>query len=122
LEEFIYYYDTKGAKNLHEMTELELKNDTRAKVVRLIRVAKTENPFLGIPSKEANLLITLNQAMRDNNLDLGKKTITLLSQEIEKTVKLLTTQEKRNAVSYIVSIVGVILTIIFGIISLKTLF
>ncbi|MBS1526420.1 MAG: hypothetical protein JST19_12270 [Bacteroidetes bacterium] len=122
LEEFLYHYDTEGAQSLNLMTNIASTNATRAKVVMLIRIARSENPFLGIPNKEANILMMLSQALTDNNIELGKNSLIQLSQEIEKTTTMLETQEKRNITAYIISIVGVILTIVFGIISLKSIF
>ncbi|HEY9001234.1 MAG TPA: hypothetical protein VIM89_07765 [Mucilaginibacter sp.] len=121
-EECLYYLDTKGSENLAFMTDLTVSNNTRAKIINLIRLARNENPFLGLPSKEANLLTIINQSLIDKNVELGRSSLIQLSQEIEQMVVSMEGQERRNIVSYIVSIVGVILTIIFGLISLRSLF
>jgi len=120
-EECLYYIDTKGQERLSEMVGLTVPNNTRAKIIQLINKARNENPFLGLPSKEANLLSLINQALIEGNVELGKNSLIQLSQELEQTTIIMETQEKRNVISYIVSIVGVILTIIFGLISLKSL-
>jgi len=122
LEDFIYFYDARGPKYLKSNYYIEAEKSLRDQAYSLLEYVKKENPFSSLPPKEANFLRTLFQAIESGNKELALNTVNQLSQEIEILDSSVRNGEKRTRVSYIISIVGVILTIVFGFTSLFSLF
>lgn len=118
LEELVYNIDRLEPNKFKELFGIEVSEEIRGKIIELITYLKKENPFVSLPPKEGNLLSILKQSIESNNKELGLNTINQLSDEIEILDSNLKIQERRNVNSYIVSVVGVILTIVFGIITL----
>lgn len=112
LESLIYY------SNSHKT----VNSETEGFINELYEFVKTDNPFISSPIKEASLMKTLNEAIENKDTSLGIATLMQLSNEIAAKEKLLIKRNKDNQRSTIISIVGIILTIFFGIFSLVTLF
>ena len=101
-----------------EIFDFEVSLEIRDKIILVIDKLKEENPFVSLPPKEGNLLTIIKQSIETNNKDLGISSLNQLSDEIEILDANIRIQEKRNINAYIVSVIGVILTIVFGIITL----
>ncbi|MCH5279029.1 MAG: hypothetical protein J1E60_04485 [Christensenellaceae bacterium] len=78
---------------------------------------KTINPFISISRKEADLMQSIMNALNNNNCSLGVSSLKQLSQEVATKEKLIIKKDKENRRANIVSIVGLILTVFFGILS-----
>lgn len=78
---------------------------------------KTINPFISISRKEAELMQSIMNALNNNNCSLGVSSLKQLSQEVATKEKLIIKKDKENRRANIVSIVGLILTVFFGILS-----
>lgn len=64
---------------------------------------------------------SISYALENNNKSLGKNSIKQLSQEIAIKEKTIVKKDKENQRANIVSIVGLVLTIFFGLLSLSHL-
>ncbi|MBQ2285484.1 MAG: hypothetical protein II244_07445 [Clostridia bacterium] len=85
----------------------------------MFKYIKEKEPFASIPAKEANLLNNINDALLKNNIDLGTVSLAQLSKELSSKEIEIKKMEKQNLIGTIVSIIGIILTVIFGILSLR---
>ena len=118
LEEMIFEIDTLDEKIFARRYGITVTNDIRNQILKIIEIMRCQNPFISISSKEANLLINLNQAIETGNKDFGHTILKQLSDEIEMLENNVTIQHNRNKNSYIIAAVGIALTIYFGILSL----
>jgi len=97
-------------------------NDIRNQLHNIVEIMRSENPFYDLSHKDADLLKSIDSTLKSNNNDLGRTILRQLASEIAIKDSNLKIQEKRNKVSTIVSIVGVILTLFFGVISVVLFF
>jgi hypothetical protein len=118
LEELVYNIDKQEPKRFKEIFGFEISLETRDKIIIVIDILKEENPFVSLPPKEGNLLTIIKQSIETNNTELGISSLNQLSDQIEILDSNMRIQEKRNINAYIVSVIGVLLTIVFGIITL----
>ena len=118
LEEFVYLFDTREPTVFKSSYGVEVDKALRDHAYSLLVHIRESNPFSSLPAKEANLLRTLKQAVESPNKELGLTTIRQLAEEIEVLDSAIRTGERRARISYTISIVGVILTVVFGIFSL----
>ena len=79
---------------------------------------KLHQPFSSVSSKHGNLLNMIKHAFDTNNKDLGSNNLTQLANDIEVLESIIENQDKRNQVSMTISLVGVILTVVFGALSI----
>ena len=83
---------------------------------------KAKNPYSSLSSKEANLLMVLSGSIENKNEGLGNNTVSQIADEFEILESSLRKQSKKNTVSFLISVVSVILTVIFGLVSFVQLF
>lgn len=118
LEQLIHYYDSYSEKNFKYRLGETKDPDIRRFILDICKLVKKKEPFSSVASKESNLLKNINDAIIKNNTDLGLSSLQQLAYELANKEKTLKKKEKENQVATIVSIVGVILTVIFGLLSL----
>ncbi|MGI4750840.1 MAG: hypothetical protein ACRYFB_09410 [Janthinobacterium lividum] len=116
-EDFLFFIESQPI-NYAYFNVKSMNVALKSRLFELANLARAENPFASIPPREANLLQMLSNAIKTDNKDLGTTTLKQLVQQIELTNNDLNSQRKRNNISYILAIVGFILTIFFGVISL----
>jgi hypothetical protein len=117
LEDFIYFFDARGPEMLKDNYSVEVDRALRDSSYALLSHIREANPFSTLPPKEANLLRTLKQALDNSNRDLGITTVRQLAEEIEVLDSSIRAGERRTRISYVISIVGVVLTVVFGFVS-----
>lgn len=117
LEKTIYCFDTYSDKKFRYYFGEDKKEEIRSFIIMLLNYIKINYPFSKTPQKEAALLKIVKEALEKENKELGINAINQLSEEIEIKGKSQIKLETQNKISTIISIVGVILTIFFGIIS-----
>lgn len=117
LEYFIHYYDTLGEKRFTDRFYLEITNDIRNRVMKITEKMKEQNPFVSLSSRDANLLINLKNSIETGNADLGLTILNQLAEETEVKESNIRIQENRNTTAYFIATIGVILTIVFGLVS-----
>ena len=118
LEQLIHYYDSYSDKNFKYRFGETKDPKIRSFILDIYKLLKQKEPFSSVTSKESNLLKNINDAIIKNNTDLGLSTLQQLAEEIANKEKTIKKKEKENQVATIVSIVGVVLTIVFGLLSL----
>lgn len=118
LETVIYYYDSYPDNMFKSIFRREKEAEVRNFMVDMCFYIKSRNPFISIPQKEADLMQSIMDALDNNNRSLGINSLRQLSQEVATKEKLIIKKDKENQRANIVSIVGVILTVFFGILSL----
>ena len=117
LEDLIHYQDTLGEKEFKNRFALEITNDARNRVVKLVDKMREQNPFVSLSPKDANLLINLKHAIESGNADLGSTILKQLAEETEVKESNIRVQQKRNNMAYVIAAIGVILTLFFGLLS-----
>lgn len=122
LETIIYYYDSYPNVSFKETFHQEKDPDVRNFIMEICQYIRNINPFISIPKKEADLMQSVTDALENNNKSLGLNSLRQLSQEIMAKEKIIVKQEKGNQRAIIVSIIGIVLTIFFGFLSLSPFF
>ena len=119
LETLVYHYDTFTDDRFESLFNVKKDMNIREYIYKLSKYIKEKEPFASIPAKEANLLNNINDALLKNNIDLGTVSLAQLSKELSSKEIEIKKMEKQNLIGTIVSIIGIILTVIFGILSLR---
>jgi hypothetical protein len=117
LEYFIHYYDTLGENGFTDRFDLKITNDIRNRVMKITEKIKEQNPFVSLSSRDANLLFNLKNSIKTRNADLGLTILDQLAEETEVKESNIRIQENRNNTAYFIATIGVILTIVFGLVS-----
>ena len=117
LEMIINYYDTFSDKKFKSFFGHEKTSEIRDFICEVRNYLKNDDQFISVPTKEAQLLKNINIALKNNNYDLGKSSLNQLSDEIIYKEEIIKKKERNNQIAMIVSIVGIILTVFFGIMS-----
>lgn len=112
-EDLLYRIEAfgEGYKNAYGFTFTPNEVDRVAQMLVLMR---ERQPFGSVSSKYGNLLEMIRHALVTGNEDLGVSNLRQLADDIEVMESTLETQARRNYVSIMVSIVGVVLTLVFG--------
>lgn len=105
-------------KKRYKLSDDDLKILDKNNIMEMIEFLRKERPFSTLNSKEAHLLMNINNAIENNNVELGRTMLSQLSDNIELLESNLYTQEKMTKKSFVVAIIGLVLTIVFGISSL----
>mgnify|MGYP003289297714 CR=1 FL=1 len=79
---------------------------------------KKDDPFISLNSQYNYYFSSIYKAINENNKDYGITMLNQLSKEFETIDETIIQQNKRNKISYFVSVLGFVLTIFFGIFSL----
>lgn len=118
LEKTIYCFDAYSDKRFRNLFGEDKNPKIRSFIIDILDYINTNYPFSKIPQKEASLLKIIKESLDNNNIDLGNTAVNQLSEEIGLKEKRQFKLESQNKLSTIISIVGIILTIFFGILSL----
>lgn len=118
LEKIIYYYDSCSDKVFNRIFKCDKEADVRDFIMDMCCYIRQAHPFISAPQKEADFMYTIKDALTDHNIELGSKALTQLSLEIEAKEKLLRKTDRANQRTTILSIVGILLTVLFGLLSL----
>lgn len=92
----------------------EFSDEHKNRIVNTINLMKSRQPFSSVSSKYGNLLNMIKHAFNTGNAELGTSNLGQLADDIEVLESTLETQSKRNQMSIAVSIIGVVLTLVFG--------
>lgn len=103
-----------GQKRFKDVYGFEFAGEEMDRIVKVIAIMKSRQPFSSISSKYGNLLNMIKHAFDTSNTDLGVNNLRQLADDIEVLESTIESQGKRNQISIVVSIVGVILTVVFG--------
>jgi hypothetical protein len=117
MEDLLYRLESYSAKRFKETVNVEFTDEDKEKVVNIIKEMKRRQPYSSLNSKHGNLLNLLKTSVDNNNKDLAQSTIQQLSDEIEILEGTVRSHSKRNQISLVVSAIGVVLTFVFGLIT-----
>ncbi|HEY4485149.1 MAG TPA: hypothetical protein VI702_02340 [Nitrospiria bacterium] len=121
-EDLLYRAEAFREGEFKRLYGFELDNSQKDRIVQAIAIMKVNQPFSSISSKYGNLLNMIKHSFDTNNHDLGVNNLRQLADDIEVLESTLEVQARRNQVSIVVSIVGVVLTIVFGALSIVPYF
>lgn len=114
VEDLLYRVEAFGPKKYKDAYGFEFSDSQKDRVANAIRLMKTRQPFSSVSSKYGNLLNMIKHGFDTENTELGVSNLKQLAEDIEVLESTLDTQSKRNQLSIVVSVVGVILTLVFG--------
>ncbi len=117
LEQMIFFYDSYTDKAFKSIFGEDKDSILKEKCVVLRKFIKEKEPFSSLPPKEATLFTNIKIAVQEGNSSLCDAVLEQLSTEIINKDILIKKQEKNNKNTAIISVVGIILTIFFGILS-----
>jgi hypothetical protein len=122
MEDLLCRLETFRESRFKEVYGIVFTNDYKSRVVDIIYKMKELQPFSSLSSKYGNLLNMIKHAIDTSNVDLGTSNLGQLADDIEVMESTIDSQAKKNRVSLVISAVGVILTLIFGAITLVQFF
>lgn len=108
----------KKDKYLKSFNILELK-DRKDLVIKILNKVEEEHPFSNLQNNQEWLLKTIKNMTKDSNNESEKYIFKQLENEIDRLNAIINKSEIQNRFGFIGTIVGIILTIVFGIASLK---
>lgn len=121
IEDYLFRMDALGESGFKSTYSLAIEKPMQQRLFAIIGILRDRDPFAALSSSYGNLLGLVRQAVHSQNVELAQTTLKQLADELEITEKTIRSQDKRNTISIAVSAVGVILTIVFGALSLVPL-
>ena len=121
VEDFMVRIDTLGDKDFKDLYGMDLNDDQKRRLCGIANMFRARDPFASVSNKFSNSLNSLSSALTLGNKELGIVSLRQIADEIEVAERTIKTQEKITQISVIVSAVGVILTLVFGVISIVPL-
>lgn len=118
LEEIVFKYDYHEEKRFEEKYGIKFNLEDRNKIVNIIEEIKKENPFIFLSPKSSSTLQNLKNSIESKNTDLATTMLNQLSNDIEMIESSLKNQKEINQISVVLSVIGVVLTLVFGLISI----
>lgn len=117
LEQIVYRYDTYSDKDFRAFFKEDRDDEIHKFVCSLCKQMKECGHYFELPGKEIMIIKNLKLALDDNNVALGTTAIDLLVAEIIRRDCELKNQKQDNQFGKILSIVGIVISVIFGILS-----
>jgi len=114
LEDYLCRIESFGNERFKDAYKFDLDDAQKNRLIEIIDSIKSKQPFSTISSKYGNLLSMVSHAFDTDNHDLGKTNLRQLSDDIEVLESTIEQQSRTNQVSLVISVVGVILTVVFG--------
>ena len=121
LNRLIYIFDTNPKNKIIKSVDVD-QDAIRDFAVDIYNYLKQKDPFAEISNKEANLLTSIKLLIDANQIELGAKTLEQLGDEIKLKDKIIEKKEQQNKKTTIISVVGMILTVVFGVVSIVLFF
>ena len=117
IEEIIYRYDSYSDKSFKAIFGQNKDADVYKACCSLYFYVASQRPFSKLPSKEEAILSNIQEAIVKGNALLGGVALKQLCEEIKLRETQLEKQSQINRISIVISIVGVILSLFFGVLS-----
>lgn len=118
LEQIIYLCDINTDKSFKSSVGEDKDINIREQCIILREIIKEKEPFSSLPTKEAILLTNIRISVQESNLSLCDAILEQLSTEIVNKELVMKKQERNNKNTSVISVVGIILTIFFGFLSI----
>ena len=101
---------------------LEFTDEELNRIALIISQIENELPFISLSPKYGNQLDILKLAFEANDIQLGSNSLKQLAKDIKYLESTMDSQERKNRISTLISVIGVILTILFGAVSIIQMF
>lgn len=101
---------------------LNFTDEEVGRLANIIKSIENDMPFIALSPKYGNQLDILKLAYDSNDTNLGVSGLKQLAKDIKFLESTIENQERKNRISTWVSVIGVILTIIFGAVSVVQVF
>lgn len=122
IEIIITYYDAKSDKAFRALFKQRKNHDVREFIIAMHSYIKTQYPFISLPKKEADLLTPIMDTYQKNDDHAGIANLGQLAQEIANRERTIARQTRQNQWATMLSIIGIIMTIFFGLLSIALMF
>lgn len=123
IEEFIYWHDTLDGRDFKRRFGFDKSPVLRERAMKLLVEVRRENPFARVSRRAAGLLSSIREVIEAGGKpELARSSLSQLAEEIEGLDRAIEVQRERQIISTVVSILGVILTFAFGLLSVWQLF
>lgn len=116
IETFIYLVDT-GEHTYLKRIGVDPTDELKEQSMALLEAMRSIRPFSRLAPKEANVLSTLDQAIQANNPSLSRTLLRQVAEEFELSGAVLRKMEKEKQIATMISAIGVVLTLVFGLMS-----
>jgi hypothetical protein len=90
----------------------------KIKIKELLRLIETETPFAGLPAAERNLVLDARKFIETNELGAATQKVDDLANLIEARQDAYEKLQSSNKWSVPLAIIGLVLTVVFGVMSL----
>lgn len=118
LEQIIIRYDSYTDKDYKSVFRDKKDKEVRDVCLKVHAYVIEKTPFSNLPIKEATLLNNIKESILSGNVKLGEMALQQLSEEMESKDYHIKKQDKTNRFTTLLSILGLILTVFFGVLSL----
>jgi len=115
LENIIYYLETRNKKELENYYGVIINDEEKNKVYSFYQIIKTDFPYDILNQHDKDLIINLIKSIDNNDTQTTENVINQLIKELFNKTKKIHEQAKTNIYTIIISIIGIFLTIFFGI-------
>lgn len=96
---------------------LYIASEIKNRIAKIIFMSKEQEPFSNVSGRSGHSLTAINGAIQSTNIELAMTNLRQLAADIEMLESSLKSKERNIFVSYIISVVGVIFTLLFGVLS-----
>jgi hypothetical protein len=110
---------TTDADDFKRIFKTQFNKDECQRIAEIAFSIKEGQPFSSLSSKNGNLLNTIKTSIDSNNRELAATTLAQLSDELEILETTIKKQQSKNQVSIMVSVIGAVLTLVFGIMAMN---
>lgn len=117
LEELHVNLDTFSDAMFKRYYRVDPPSEMRVRIVALSTLLKSAQPFSSLSARHGNLLSVIKGSVDSGNRELASNALLQLRDELEVVESNLRREETRARLSFVISAVGVILTIFFGAVS-----
>ena len=97
---------------------MQFSDEQISRIADIIKSIENEMPFIALSPKYGNQLDMLKRAYDSNDVGLGINGLKQLAKDINHLETTIDTQDRKNRISIRISVISIILTFIFGIVSL----
>ncbi|EJG0664775.1 hypothetical protein C4G29_RS22185 [Vibrio parahaemolyticus] len=101
---------------------LKFSDEELNRIAAIVKSIETELPFISLSPKYGNQLDMIRLAFESKDSTLGNRTLSQLAKDIKFLEATNENQERKNRISTWISVIGVVLTILFGAVSIVQIY
>ena len=115
LEELIYHLDTLDVDAFKAAFGFIKTEDMRLRAANILATLKQMQPYASVSSKHAGLLETIHKALDGENTELGKLSLSQLTENIATLENTVQFQSQVNLIAIVASVLGLILGLVLAV-------